>query len=146
MAKKAIFAGSFDPLHKGHIDIIKRSAKLFDVLYVAISFNTAKKQDNLNARFKKVSAQIKKLKIKNVLVVKNTTLTVKKAKELKCKYMIRSVRDYKDFKYEQMIAQNNYKLDKSVETILFFANEDLKKTNSTSLRAEIAKIKKLGGK
>ena len=146
MAKKAIFAGSFDPLHKGHIDIIKRGAKLFDMLYVAVSYNTAKKQDNLEARFKKVNEQINKLKIKNVKVVKNPTLTVKKAKELGFKYMVRSVRDCKDYKYEQMIAQNNYKLDKSSETILFFANEDLKKTSSTSLKAELAKIKKLGGK
>ena len=146
MIKKAIFAGSFDPLHKGHIDIIKRASKLFDVLYVAVSFNTAKKQDDLNNRFKKVKTQVAKLKLKNVLVVKNDTLTVKKAKELGCNYLVRSVRDYKDYKYEQMIAQNNYKLDKNIETILFFANPDFKKTNSTSLRAEINKVKKLGGK
>ncbi|MCF0126265.1 MAG: pantetheine-phosphate adenylyltransferase [Clostridia bacterium] len=146
MIKKAIFPGSFDPLHSGHINIIKRASKLFDILYVAVSFNSAKKQDNLDIRFKKVDTKIKTLKLKNVKTVKNKTLTVKKAKELGCKYIIRSVRDLKDYKYEMMIAQNNHKLNKNVETILFFAEKDLQKVNSTSLRLEVEKIKKLGKK
>ena len=146
MIKKAIFPGSFDPLHSGHINIIKRASKLFDILYVAVSFNSAKKQDNLDIRFKKVDTKIKTLKLKNVKTVKNKTLTVKKAKERGCKYIIRSVRDLKDYKYEMMIAQNNHKLNKNVETILFFAEKDLQKVNSTSLRLEVEKIKKLGKK
>ena len=109
MSKFAIFPGSFDPLHKGHINIIKRASQLFDVLYVAVSFNSAKKQDNLDARYQKVVVKLKSLKLRNVKVVKNETLTVDKAKELNCKYIVRSVRDLKDYKYEMMIAQNNHK-------------------------------------
>ena len=146
MSKFAIFPGSFDPLHKGHINIIKRASQLFDVLYVAVSFNSAKKQDNLDARYQKVVVKLKSLKLRNVKVVKNETLTVDKAKELNCKYIVRSVRDLKDYKYEMLIAQNNHKLSKDIETILFIADKDLAKVNSTNLRSELAKVKKIGGK
>ena len=144
--KKAMYAGSFNPLHKGHIDIVKRASKLFDVLYVAVSSNTAKKQHNLSQCFNQVEKKIKALKLKNVIVVQNFGLTTKIADELGCKYLVRSVRDWKDYKYELLIAQNNHKLNKNIETILFFADKDLAKVNSTKLRSELAKVKKLGAK
>ncbi|MCF0227562.1 MAG: pantetheine-phosphate adenylyltransferase [Malacoplasma sp.] len=146
MIRKALYAGSFNPIHEGHINIIKRAAKLFDVLYVAVSFNTAKKQESIAKRFIAVEKKIKALKLKNVHMVASRSFTTKKAKELGCKYLVRSVRDLKDFKYELTIAQNNHKLDCGIETVLFFADKDLAKFNSTSLRKEIAKVKKLGAK
>ena len=60
--KRAIFPGSFNPLHEGHIDIIKRAAHLFDELYVAVSINVDKQNElSLNDRFLQVQEKVKLL-------------------------------------------------------------------------------------
>ena len=72
----AIYPGSFDPIHEGHINIIKRSSILFDKLYIAVSYNVDKaKQTDINSRFYQVKKTVKKLNLKKVQVVKNTGLT-----------------------------------------------------------------------
>lgn len=132
MKKIALFAGSFNPLHKGHINIIKRAAALFDTLYVAISINTSKKNANLNESFNNVDKEIKKLKLSNVKVLINKGLVVDFAKKYHCKYLVRAIRNIKDAAYELNMTINNYYLDKNIETVLFVADQSLKKISSSS--------------
>lgn len=140
---KAIFPGSFDPIHKGHIDIIKRASKLFDVLYVVVSINIDKKQSNLEKRFLEVKAKIKSLKLKNVFVEKNNSLTVDFAKKYKCQYLVRSIRNELDMKYEIDLAQANYYLNNKLETIFFVSDPLLKKISSTGMKSISKTIKQL---
>ena len=134
--KRAIFPGSFNPLHEGHIDIIKRAAHLFDELYVAVSINVDKQNElSLNDRFLQVQEKVKLLNLNNVVVNRNSTLTIKCAQEYKCNYIIRSLRNTEDFNYELNIAQAHHDMDNSIETVLFFANSELAHKCSTDIRA-----------
>ena len=113
--KRAIFPGSFNPLHEGHIDIIKRAAHLFDELYVAVSINVDKQNElSLNDRFLQVQEKVKLLNLNNVIVIRNSTLTIKCAQEYKCNYIIRSLRNTEDFNYELNIAQAHHDMDNSI--------------------------------
>lgn len=140
---KAVFSGSFNPLHSGHIDIIKRAAKLFDSLYIAVSHNIDKKtKSSISQRFQKVKTKVNKLKLPNVKVVLNEGLTVDLVKQLKCRYLIRSIRSIKDISYEINMAQNNYLLANNIETIFFVASSKLKDVSSTNQR-ELKRQKQL---
>jgi pantetheine-phosphate adenylyltransferase len=70
--KIAAFPGSFDPIHAGHINIIKRASKLFDKLYVIVSYNHLKKErKSLLSRYENVKTVISNLHLKNVEVILN---------------------------------------------------------------------------
>lgn len=140
--KNAIFPGSFDPIHGGHIDIIKRASKLFDNLYIVVSVNISKKSKPLKERYLETKKVVDGLKLKNVKVFMNENFTIDFANKHKCKYIVRSLRDTKDFKYELTMAQSNYKLESNLETILFFSNPSLTNISSHAIR-EIQKNMKV---
>lgn len=147
MKKIAIFPGSFDPIHVGHLNIIKRASKLFDQLIVVVSINVDKKdQSDLNKREKQVIKKVKKLKLKNVSVAVNDELTIDFAKKVKAKYIVRSFRSSSDVEYEMDIARAHHYLDKTIETVLFIADKDLRKKSSTDIRKVKEKIKKIKSK
>ena len=148
MIKKiAIYPGSFDPIHEGHINIIKRSSKLFDKLYVAVSHNVDKpNQSNIDVRLKNVKKIIRKLNLKNVEAIKNIGLTIEFAKKLKCGFIVRSIRNPKDYKYELNIAKTHKMLDASIDTVLFISSKELSKKSSTDIRKIQQKLKKLNAK
>ena len=144
--KIAAFPGSFDPIHAGHINIIRRAAKLFDKLYIIVSHNHMKKERTpLLKRYQLAKNIISKLDLKNVDVIFNKKeWTIKFIKKYKCQYLIRSIRDIKDFKYELDIANVHRMLDESIETILFIANNKMRKVSSTYINEIDKKIKQMG--
>jgi pantetheine-phosphate adenylyltransferase len=140
--KIAIFPGSFDPLHAGHVNIIQRAAKMFDLLYVVVSYNIAKKEEKpLTLRFRETEKIINRLKLQNVKVLQNEKLTITLAQKLKCQYIIRSIRDEHDLKYEMNIAQIHHMLDRSIETVLLVADSKLKLISSTGIKEIEKQIK-----
>lgn len=142
--RKAIFPGSFDPIHEGHLNIIKRASKLFDELYVVVSYNTSKKnQSTIQDRLIIVNKAVNKLRLKNVKVLVNTGWTIKFAKKLKCQYIVRSIRSYNDYKYELNIARVHHNLNSNIETILFVAEKDLMKKSSTNIRKINEQLQKI---
>ncbi len=135
----AIFPGSFDPITKGHLDVIEQASKLFDQVYVAIMTNTAKKYlFNVDERVK--LAQDALQNVNNVVVVKSPDqLTIEVARELGAKAIIRGVRNSADFLYEQQIAAMNQQMANDIETVLFFTKPENSFVASSIIK-EVAKF------
>lgn len=131
--KKAIFPGSFDPLTKGHLDIIERASRLFDELIVVILENSEKKtMFTQEERLHMLKTNTKHLD--NVLVDADTTLTVTYAKKHDACAIIRGVRSVKDYEYELDIASANQYLNPEIETILLFSSPAYTFVSSSMIR------------
>jgi pantetheine-phosphate adenylyltransferase len=132
--KRAIYAGSFDPLTLGHIWVIQRAAELFDELTVAIGENPDKKyMFSIKQRQKHVEEALKEFpgkdKIK-IAVISNKFL-VKYAEEKKISYLIRGIRGPNDFNYEFVMNQVNREMAPKVETIYLIPPSDLAGVSSS---------------
>jgi len=133
---KAIYPGTFDPITVGHLDIIKRAAKVYDKLYVAVMENKAKKC-LFSAEERKVLIEKCVKDLDNVVVVVGDGLTVDYAKKLGCKTIVRGIRAVTDYEYELANATANMTLDKDIETFLMVAKPELSFLSS-SIAKEIA--------
>lgn len=133
MKRIAVYAGSFDPVTYGHIDIIKRAAKIFDQIIVAIAHNTEK--DPLFDVKERVS-MIKKVAgdIPNVKVDDFTGLAVDYVAESGANVLIRGLRMVSDFEYEFQMALTNRKLNEKIETIFLMPNEAYSYLSSTLIK------------
>lgn len=107
--KAAIYPGSFDPVTLGHLDIIKRSAEIFDELIVSVLDNKAKTPlFSVEERVKMLEEATKD--IPNVKVDYFSGLTIDYAKKKNVHVTVRGLRAITDFEYELQIAQTNHKL------------------------------------
>lgn len=131
--KKAIYPGSFDPLTLGHIDIIKRSAKIVDELVVGVLHNSAK--NSLFSIDERVS-MIKEITkdIPNVTVASFDGLLVNYMKEIDATIIIRGLRAVTDFEYELQIAQTNHVESPEVETIFLTTSLQYSYLSSTIVK------------
>ncbi|OHD09508.1 MAG: pantetheine-phosphate adenylyltransferase [Spirochaetes bacterium GWC1_27_15] len=143
MDKNAIYPGTFDPLTNGHLDIIKRSLKIFDKITVLLALNTQKKtlftlEERIN-------------QIKNVLISENIQdkvivdcfdgLLVNYCRENDINIIIRGLRPLVDFEYEFEMAMANRELNHNIETIFILTDQ-----NYFYLRSSLIKdVIKLGG-
>ena len=120
--KIAIVPGSFDPITYGHIDIIKRSAQLFDEVIVAILVNPDKKYlFTLEEREEMINESIKDFK--NVKVDSFSGLLVNYAKKVNSTVIVRGLRAVSDFEYEMQLTFMNKALDDNIETFYIMANK-----------------------
>ena len=137
---KAIFPGSFDPVTNGHLDIIKRSAAIFDEVFVVVLTNTAKKP-MFSANEHQSFIQKATEKIPNVKVLaKEADLTVNVAQELDAQIIIRSVRNTQDLEFEQNIAAMNKELAPKIETLILLTDPKYAFLSSTLVK-EVARFK-----
>lgn len=114
--RRAMLPGSFDPPTMGHVNIIERTAKLFDELYVVVANNI--KKNYLFSEYERVEMLRECLKhLKNVKVVSYSGLMAFFAKENNIDVMVRGVRAQADFNYEFELAQNNMNLNPDVDTL-----------------------------
>lgn len=137
MTKIALYAGSFDPISNGHINLIQRGAALFDQLVIAVATNTSKK--SLFTTEEKVQLIKENLAhLPNVIVVQHTGgLTIDLAKELNATILLRGIRNVKDFEYEADVAAMNKTQNKEIETVFLTADEKYRFVSS-SLIKEVA--------
>lgn len=122
----AIYPGTFDPITKGHFDIIARSAKIFPNLVIAIAEDTPKSPIfSLSERVAMVEKEIAKLKgSSNIKVVGFSGLLVDFAKSQGASVILRGLRAASDFEYEFQMSFMNYKLDSQIETMFLPATEN----------------------
>lgn len=130
---RAIYPGSFDPVTFGHIDIIKRSANLFDELIVGVLNNTSK------SPLFSVEERVNMLKeatrdIPNIKVASFSGLLVDFVKEAEAYVVVRGLRAITDFEYELQLAQTNHVLYPSVDTMFLTAKLEYLYLSSTIVR------------
>ena len=132
----AIYPGSFDPITNGHIDLIYRACKLFDVVIVAITQNANKKSLlSVDQRIEAVETSI--TSTSNVQVLGFNSLLVDFAREHNAQIIIRGLRAVSDFEYEFQLAGMNRQLNKKIETVFLMADVD-KQIISSKFVKEIA--------
>ena len=129
----AVYPGSFDPVTYGHIDIIERSAKVFDKLIVAVMVNSAKKplfttQEKVDMIRKATSH------LDNVEVVSFSGLLVDFAKNMKADIVVRGLRAITDFEYELQMAQTNRVLAPDVDTMFLTTSLEYAYLSSTTVK------------
>lgn len=131
--KVAIFPGSFDPLTLGHLDLIKRGSALFDQLAVAVMTNETKNPlFTVDERVEQVKLAVSGLS--NVSVITSNGLTVELMNKIGADYLMRGLRNSKDFEYEKDIAAMNQFLDSEVETVFLLADPKYQHLSSSLLK------------
>jgi pantetheine-phosphate adenylyltransferase len=131
--KIALFPGSFDPVTKAHVDIVKRSVGLFDKVYIGIGANSSKqgllsietREQMLRAVFKHDD---------RIHIIAYEGLTVNFCKSIGATYMIRGIRTVSDFEYEKAIAQMNHALMPDIESIFIVSKPGYSSISSTIVR------------
>ena len=133
MKKIAVFPGSFDPITKGHADVVLRSLPLFDEIIIAIGVNSQKQSlftlDQRIEWIREVFKNEKKIKVESY-----EGLTVNFCEKKKAKYLLRGIRSAADFEYEKTIAHLNNDMLPGLETILMLSKPELSSVSSTIVR------------
>ena len=136
----AVYTGTFDPVHHGHMDVIHRGSKLFDRLIVGVGINPDKSTmfeiDERVRLLQSVTAQLG-----NVVVLKFEGLAVRFVRDAGARILLRGLRTLSDMEYEFTMSLMNLHLDPEIETVFLMANEQYSHVSSSLLR----QIAKLGG-
>lgn len=128
----ALFPGSFDPLTNGHLDIIRRASKIFDTVVVGVGNNTSKKA--LFTPEEKIALiSVTVADLDNVKVAVMHGLTVQFMVEIDAKFIVRGLRNSKDFEYERDIAGVNSALA-DVETVLLLSKPENQNISSSMVK------------
>ena len=133
MKKTAVYAGSFDPVTYGHIDIIKRAARIFDRVIVAVAHNTEKEPlfslEERVSMLKRATSNIPNVKVDDF-----AGLAVEYVSKSGTNVLIRGLRMVSDFEYEFQMALTNRKLNEKIETIFLMPNEAYSYLSSTLIK------------
>jgi len=122
METRAVYPGSFDPVTNGHIDLIQRSAALFDKVIVAILRNTDKTPlFTVEERVTMLEEAVKDLK--NVSVTSFAGLLVDFVEQIGASLIVRGIRAVSDYEYELQMALMNRRLSNKVETVFMLPAE-----------------------
>ena len=136
MKRVAICPGSFDPITNGHIDIVKRSLRIFDEVIVAVAVNLKKNPlFDINKRVQLIKESLKGLE--NVRIESFKGLLVDYVRQKKGVAIVRGLRAVSDFEYEMQMALMNRRLDHEVETVFMMPSEEYSFLSSTMIK-EIA--------
>ena len=136
MRRIALFPGSFDPFTDGHEALVRRALALFDQVVIAVGLNSDKRYmftvnervDMIERRFTG-DTQIK--------VVSYSDMTVDCCRREDAGFILRGVRNTKDFEYEQTVAAVNRKLAPDIDTVILFSDLEYKDVSSTIEREKL---------
>lgn len=137
MTKIAVVPGSFDPITFGHLDIIKRGVRVFDVVHVVVLNNSSKNSLFTAEERVKLIRQVT-ANMPNVEVSMFSGLLVDYAKKVNAHAIIRGLRAVSDFEYEMQITSMNRVLDEEIETF-FIMTKNQYSFLSSSIVKEVAK-------
>ena len=133
MKKTAVFPGSFDPITKGHEDIILRAIPLFDEIIVAIGTNSSKKYYySLEKRLDMILYSFRNEPKVNVETYLG--MTVDYCKQVGATHLLRGLRTSADFEFERSIAHINQMLHPDIDTVFLLSLQEYSAINSTIVR------------
>ena len=136
----AVYTGTFDPVHRGHLDVITRGGRLFDKLIVAIGVNPDKSTlfgtDERADLVRQVTRDHPNVEVRTF-----DGLAVRFVRQCGARIMVRGLRTLSDMEYEFTMSLMNRHLDPSIETVFLMANEEFSHVSSSLLR----QIAKFGG-
>ncbi|MGH9947235.1 MAG: pantetheine-phosphate adenylyltransferase [Pyrinomonadaceae bacterium] len=143
--RRAIFPGSFDPLTNGHLDILQRSAPLFDEIVIAVlnnaeklpMFSVEERCDMIEQCLPSINADDCKMTVDSF-----SGLTVDFARSKGATAIVRGIRAVSDYEYELRMALMNRRLEPTVETVFLMADEEYSYVSSTLMK----QVFELGGR
>ena len=143
MKKTAVYPGSFDPITNGHIDIIKRTSKIFDKLIIGIASDNEKQSTfSMQERVEMAKVVVSEIGLDDKVEVQSFSgLLVEMAHKNKTSVIIRGLRAIADFEFEFQLAVMNYKIANDVETLFLMASDSQQFVSSRFVK----EIHKLGG-
>ena len=133
-----IYPGTFDPITKGHMDLVERAAKMFDRIIIAVA-DSPKKKPLFDLKQRCELAKQSLSHIKGLEVVGFSCLLAELVKTHNANVILRGVRQVSDFEYEFQLADMNRKLAPDVETVFMTPDNHLSFISSTLIR-EIASL------
>ena len=138
--KIAVYPGTFDPMTKGHFDLIARAAKLYERLVVAVAATSTKNGAIFSAedRIAMIREDVARAGLANVEVKSLDTLLVDFCRREGVSVVIRGVRVYSDFEYEFQMALTNRRMAPEIETLFMMPSESLAYVTASTVR-EIAR-------
>lgn len=143
MTKIALYAGSFDPITNGHMDVIRQSLNIADEVVVAIGVHPGKTPmftfEERAELISKAAITEFKSKAKRIRVISFNNLVVKAAKKEKATIMVRGIRDGTDLDYEMNMAGMNSDMANTLQTVFFPAKPNTRHITGTLVR-QIAKM------
>lgn len=135
--RTAVYPGSFDPCTNGHLDVIKRAAKLFDRVVVAVLINNSKNPvfsvKEREEMLKTVTAEFKNVEVRSF-----SGLLVDFMKEMNSQVIIKGIRAVSDFEYEFQMALTNQALYEELETVFLHTSKEYMFLSSSIVK-EIAR-------
>lgn len=134
---KAVYPGSFDPLTKGHLEIIERVSKLYDKVYVLIADNVNKKTIFTDKERIEMLKLVTK-NLKNVIVDKTDGLVVDYCLKNNISVIIRGLRNINDYENERQLFHFNYNISNKIETVLLFPTSLMSFVSSSAIKELIA--------
>ena len=143
--KIAVYPGTFDPITYGHIDVIKKSLKIFDKLIIATTDNSDKNyyfsiEERIDIIHNSLFKDLKFCK-KKIKVISFDNLTIELCKKFKATAIIRGLRAVSDFEYEFQLAGMNKKLNSNIETMFLMSDVE----NQIISSKFVKEIANLGG-
>ncbi len=139
MTVSAMYPGTFDPITLGHEDFVRRAAKLYDQVVVAVAADTGSKKTMFSFNERVELAQEALADIDNVQVTGYEGLTINFALENKLAVIVRGLRAVSDFEYEFQLASMNRHLTEDVETAFLTPTDQFTFISSTLVR-EVATL------
>lgn len=131
--KTAIYPGSFDPITKGHLDILKTGAEIFDKVIIAVSKNSKKCSFlTVEQRVELIRASVQGFE--NVEVDSFEGLTVEYAKSKGAKVLIRGLRAVSDFEYEMQLSQTNSAISEEIKTVFLITKPKYNFISSSTIK------------
>ncbi len=129
----AIYPGSFDPVTKGHLDVLETGAKIFDKVIIAVSHNPEKESFlSVNERLKLISESIPH--IDNVEVDTFNGLTVDYARKKGATVLLRGLRAVSDFEFEMQLSQTNSSLAEEIKTVFLITKPEYNFISSSTVK------------
>ena len=129
----AVYAGTFDPVTNGHLDLINRASKMFDKLYVTIFINPTKTGVFSILERKQLLEQVTK-EYDNVIIDSSDKLAVEYTKEVGGNILVRGIRANMDFEYELQLAFSNQYLDADIEMVFLMTKPHKSFISSSSVK------------